>query len=58
MAKKFTSYSNSAFVGTVVGADLLDRVAEYINDNLRPEDIFEDVELEEWATDNGFVKPE
>lgn len=58
MAKKFTSYTNSAFIGTVVGADLLDRVVEYINDNLRPEDIFSDEELGEWATDNGYVKEE
>jgi hypothetical protein len=58
MAKKFTSYTNEVFIGSIIGNDLLDKVVEYIRDNLRPEDIFEDDELEEWAKDSGFVKPE
>ncbi len=58
MAKKFTSYTNSAFIGAIIGSDLLDKVVEYIRDNLRPEDVFDDDELSEWAVDSGYVKPE
>ena len=58
MAKKFTSYTNQAFTGSIIGGDLLDKVVEYISDNLRPEDVFEEDELKEWANDNGYVKPE
>ena len=58
MAKKFTSYTTGRFSENVFGADILDKVVEWIRDNLRPEDIFEDDELAEWANDSGYVKPE
>lgn len=58
MAKKFTSYTNQQFIKSLVGDDLLDKVVEYIKDNMHPDDIFEDAELSVWAEDNGFVKPE
>jgi hypothetical protein len=58
MAKKFTSYNNERFAKELLGDDLLDKVVEYVKDNLHPDDVFDDSDLEEWAKDNGFVKPE
>lgn len=58
MAKKFNSYSNERFVKEFLGDDLLDKAVEYIKDNLHPDDVFDESELEEWARDNGFVKSE
>lgn len=58
MAKKFTKYVNEVFIKSVIGDDLLDKVVEYIKDNLHPEDVFDEDELNSWAEDNGFVKPE
>lgn len=53
---KFNSHANQQFIKELVGDDLLDRAVEYIKDNIRPEDIFSEEELGEWAEDNGFVK--
>lgn len=35
--------------------DMLDQSVIWIQDNLDPEDVFDDSVLEEWATKNGFV---
>jgi hypothetical protein len=36
----------------------LTNVLVWIKDNLSPEDVFDDVDLETWAEENGFVKEE
>ena len=36
----------------------IDDIKQQIQSEYGPEDIFEDQELEEWATENGFVKAE
>jgi hypothetical protein len=33
-----------------------DEIIDYIKMNKRPEDIFSESELREWALDNGFVE--
>ncbi len=33
-----------------------DEIIDYINSNKRPEDVFSEAELREWALDNGFVE--
>jgi hypothetical protein len=35
-----------------------DEVIDYIKNHFRPEDIFEDADLEDWANNNGFIKEE
>jgi len=36
----------------------LDEAIEWIKHNLNPEDVFDEGDLEEWATDNGFFTEE
>lgn len=33
-----------------------DEIIDYIKSNKRPEDVFSEAELREWALDNGFVE--
>ena len=35
-----------------------DEIIDYIASNKRPEDVFSEAELREWALDNGFVEEE
>jgi hypothetical protein len=58
MAKKFSSYTNQQFTKDFIGDDLLDKAVEYIRDNFHPDEVYDELDLEEWAKDNGFVKPE
>ena len=41
-----------------VFADVLDNMIDWINDNLAPEDVFDEEILNDWALENGFVKAE
>ena len=36
------------------GSGFLDKIAEWVKDNLAPEDVFDTDLLEDWAFDNGF----
>jgi hypothetical protein len=36
--------------------NILDDVIEWLADNVAPEDVVADVQLETWAYDNGFKK--
>lgn len=38
------------------GSTLLDTAADWIRDNLKPDQVFDDKQLEQWAEANGFVK--
>ena len=38
------------------GREFLDQITSWIGSNMEPADIFEEKKLEEWATDNGFIK--
>lgn len=35
-----------------------DEIIDYIASTKRPEDVFSEAELREWALDNGFVEEE
>lgn len=52
-----TTYSqDKTFISEVIGSDLLQNAINWIAQNLSPDDVFADSELEEWAEDNGYVK--
>lgn len=36
--------------------ELLPQIVEWIAENLVPEDVFTDSQLEEWAEENGFTR--
>jgi len=40
------------------GLDFLDNIAEWIGENLEPEDVFSATQLRDWALDNGFEAKE
>ena len=40
----------------VIFGGILDTIVEWISENLTPEDVFTDSQLEEWAEDNGFTR--
>lgn len=40
----------------VSGMTMLDAATEWIRDNMNPDQVFDDKQLEEWAEANGFVK--
>jgi hypothetical protein len=56
MPNKFSSYANNNFIKELLGDDILDRVVQYVADNLTAEEVYGKSALEDWATDNGFVK--
>lgn len=48
-----TSQENRDFVESIFGAEyVLDQVIDWININLKPEDVFDDNKLQEWADSN------
>ena len=53
-----TREQDEEFVSDMIGMELLDNAVEWISKNLKPEDVFTDSELEDWALDNGYVAKE
>ena len=53
-----SSRLNKDFADSLLHSDPLDLAIDYIQDNLDPEDVFEDDALETWALNNGFIKGE
>ena len=49
---------NDSFIQALLPRWLLDEAISWIQDNLNPDDVFSDDDLEGWATDNGFVEEE
>lgn len=45
-------FTDNLFIGT----QLLDGALEWIRDNMKPDQVFGDNELGEWAEENGYVK--
>lgn len=39
-------------------ASFLESCIDWIKDNLSPEDVFSDDDLEKWAKDKGYILPE
>jgi hypothetical protein len=52
----FDKKSNAKFILDVVNQDLLDVAVVWIGDNLEPEDVFSQRQLEDWAFADGFRK--
>lgn len=52
MMKMLTFNENRNFLEYLTPAHPLDTALEWIKSNLRPEDVFDKSELEEWAIDN------
>ena len=52
----FDEKSNAKFILDVVNQDLLDVAVVWIGDNLEPEDVFSQRQLEDWAFADGFRK--
>lgn len=52
---KFGHRVEDDFTTSVFG-DILGEVVDWIVDNLLPEDIFSEKQLEEWAEANGFTR--
>lgn len=38
------------------GTEFLDKILEWIDGNLEPDQVFSEAALESWAEDNGYVK--
>ena len=48
---------NEKFTESVFsGFSMLENAIEWIRDNMKPDQVFDDKDLEGWAEDNGFVK--
>lgn len=48
---------NEQFASTVIDTgSLLDSAIEYIQSNLSPGDVFNIIDLDTWAEENGYVK--
>jgi hypothetical protein len=43
------------FLKEATPEDALDVAVDWIKENLAPDDVFSDEQLEEWAEDNGYV---
>lgn len=50
--------NNRKFINDVVPKYLLDDAIDWIKINLKPEDVFGEEELENWAIKNSFYKIE
>lgn len=44
------------FLEKVVGLTVLEAAVEWIGDNLAPEEVFNDRELEAWASAHGWIE--
>lgn len=44
------------FINSVISTSLLDDAISWIKDNLKPDDVFNAGDLENWAEDNGYIK--
>jgi hypothetical protein len=54
--RNFSIQDNQSFVNDITQQDVLDTAVVWIGDNLVPEDVFSDEQLNDWAFDNGFRK--
>lgn len=52
-----TVRQDKAFIAEVISIpdDLLEKSIDWIRDNLSPEEVFSDKQLNDWAEQNGFV---
>lgn len=48
---------DKAFRDHFFADNMFEDVVEWIRENLKPDDVFGDKSLKEWAEENGFVQP-
>lgn len=53
-----TIKQNRDFIEVIIMTDLLDEAIDWIQSNLGPEDVFSELDLKNWAIENGFIKDE
>jgi hypothetical protein len=46
------------FLGAMICPTLLEEAIEWIGNNMSPEDVFSECQLDEWAVDNEWVEAE
>jgi len=51
--QEFADYMNRH---TTVSAPMVDDVIDYIRNNLDPHEVFQTGQLEQWASENGFIR--
>ena len=53
-----TRKQDQDFIADMINRTLLDEAVRWIANNLRPEEVFSDADLAEWANDNGYRESE
>ena len=53
---RFTLQTEDDFTMSVFGGIFLDTVVGWVADNLDPENVFSESQLENWALENGFTR--
>lgn len=53
---RFGNRLEDRFIREAITPDLLENIVDWITDNLSPEDMFSEKQLEEWAEENGFTR--
>jgi hypothetical protein len=58
MARRTTSYEDQELADYIGEEMTLDagKILDYVSRNFEPGDVFDDVDLENWARENGFIK--
>lgn len=51
-----TRIQDKEFRDSVIAITLLDEAIEWINDNLTPDEVFDEDKLRQWALDSGFAE--
>lgn len=49
---------HNEFLSKVISNDILDEAKSFIAENYSPEEVYDEIILKEWATNNGFVREE
>lgn len=51
-----TGKQDNAFIAAIIPSSILDDSITWIGDNLKPDDVFDEKELDDWATSNRYEK--
>lgn len=51
-----TVRQDSEFVSAVISSSLLEDAIDWIQNNLNPEDVFDEKTLDTWADENGYER--
>jgi hypothetical protein len=49
---------HNEFLSKIISNDMLDEARSFVSENYSPEEVYDEMILEEWATNNGFVREE